>query len=767
MPRRHREHKSSAKESICGGFPHYRFHPRHKHSDTQTNAGYTQESTEKAEEPEKPAAAAGTTTVPVALKAQPATPAGRVVVLQCRGGSDKGIDGHRGDTIPICNSLIEKGWAAEPLFYSDAEHDGVKAKLQGVSGVIVRIISGTYEGVTQSKLDDMLRGVASSGVPCMSHPDVLLKMGAKDAVVKIKDLSCGMSDTFAYYDVASFKESFPKTVATGARVLRPNSGSQGKGIWVVKLKDEAEASSVTGATMLDLQEAFDNHKEEKTIDEFMTFCEQYFGAENGQLIDLRFMPRMLEGELRVNMIHTTPTEIVHKKTAEGGMSAPGAEYKQYKPDDPQFATLMDSFVNKDMPKIMDVLGLAGQPLPLIWTADFILGPKDDDGNDTYFVGEFNCSCVGITQQLHLTDKVADATMKICQDASEAAAAAAKASAPDGATETEAPADAPEGTPAEAPEAPPAEAAEATPAEATEAAPADAPEATPAEAAEAPPADATEAAPAEATEVAPAAAEEAPPAEAAGAAPVEAAEAAPAAAEEAPPAEPAEAAPAAAEEAPPAEATEAAPAAAEEAPPAEAAEAAPAAAEEAPPAEAAEAAPAAAEEAPPAEATEAAPADAPEAAPADATEAAPAEAADAAPADAPEGAPAEAAEAAPAEAAEAAPADAPEAAPAETAEAAPAEAAEAAPAEAQEAAPADAPDAAPAEAAEAAPAEAAEPATADAPADAPEAAPTEATEAAPADAPEATPAEAAEAAPADTPAAAEEAAPAEATEAAPA
>ena len=31
---------------------------------------------------------------------------------------------------------------------------------------------------------------------------------------------------------------------------------------------------VTGATVLDVQEAVDNHKEEKTLDEFMTFCEQ-------------------------------------------------------------------------------------------------------------------------------------------------------------------------------------------------------------------------------------------------------------------------------------------------------------------------------------------------------------------------------------------------------------------------------------------------------------------------------------------------------------
>ena len=85
----------------------------------------------------------------------------------------------------------------------------------------------------------------------------------------------------------------------------------------------------------------------------------------------------------------------------------------YQPDDPMFKKLMDDFVNKDLPQIMPCLGMEGMPIPLIWTSDFILGDKVD-GEDTYFVGEFNCSCVGITQQLHLKDQVADAVIKIVE-----------------------------------------------------------------------------------------------------------------------------------------------------------------------------------------------------------------------------------------------------------------------------------------------------------------------------------------------------------------
>lgn len=82
------------------------------------------------------------------LKAQPSSPRGRMVVLECRGGSDKGADGHRRDTIPICNALIERGYHAEPVFYSDAEYGSLLEKLRTVNGIIMRVNPGKYAGVT-------------------------------------------------------------------------------------------------------------------------------------------------------------------------------------------------------------------------------------------------------------------------------------------------------------------------------------------------------------------------------------------------------------------------------------------------------------------------------------------------------------------------------------------------------------------------------------------------------------------------------------------
>lgn len=50
-------------------------------------------------------------------------------------------------------------------------------------------------------MERFIREATDKGLVAMSHPDVMRKMGAKDALVKIRDLSCGMPDTYAYYDI--------------------------------------------------------------------------------------------------------------------------------------------------------------------------------------------------------------------------------------------------------------------------------------------------------------------------------------------------------------------------------------------------------------------------------------------------------------------------------------------------------------------------------------------------------------------------------------
>merc|ERR1739848_643529 len=127
-------------------------------------------------------------------------------------------------------------------------------------------------------------------------------------------------------------------------------------------------------------------------------------AAGGQLVDQRFCPRIVEGELRYNQIGDGLVGIIHKKPAEGGISAVGGTgsiYTYYGPDEPKFKTLTDNFLSKDLPFVMPALDLAAEPLPLWWTTDFILSSPEGTPTEEekWIVGEFNCSCVGISKCL--------------------------------------------------------------------------------------------------------------------------------------------------------------------------------------------------------------------------------------------------------------------------------------------------------------------------------------------------------------------------------
>merc|ERR1712203_1148189 len=116
-------------------------------------------------------------------------------------------------------------------------------------------------------------------------------------------------------------------------------------------------------------------------------------------VDQRLLPRISEGEVRNLMVGDECQMIIHKKP-EGGLSAVGGNsaYTYYEPDAPEYRSLLSN-LKADIPTMMKVLDLEGEPLPLLWTADYI--PKDaEDGTPgvtEYVVGEFNCPCVGVSK----------------------------------------------------------------------------------------------------------------------------------------------------------------------------------------------------------------------------------------------------------------------------------------------------------------------------------------------------------------------------------
>ncbi len=339
----------------------------------------------------------------------------KIVFFEAEGGSDKGADGHRRDTMPMVNALKAKGWQAEVIFYSDEKREQIVSYvIENFDGYVSRINPGNIPG-GEAAYFDMLRELSNAGLSGMPHPDVMINYGAKDALTKLTDTGLVPADTYAYYTFSEFKEKFPASLANGERVLKQNRGSTGEGIWRVSVADTRSfplGQPLPTDTQIKCTEAVDNHVEMRSLGEFMEFCEQYLKGENGMLVDMPFMPRITEGEIRILLVGETPIFVVHKKPVEAAdaFSATlfsGAKYRYDRPE--EWSALVNHFLD-NLPRITRKLG--NYPLPLIWTADFMLD-TDENGDDKYILGEMNCSCVGFTSHLDrgIQDIVADEIIK--------------------------------------------------------------------------------------------------------------------------------------------------------------------------------------------------------------------------------------------------------------------------------------------------------------------------------------------------------------------
>ena len=346
------------------------------------------------------------------------------------GGSDKSSNGHRYDSMCIVNGMINSGLSCQLIHYTHEEHDKFFELCKSFDFVIVQCNPGQIkaDGGDQQKFDDGMRGLRKMGKEIWPSPDVMEKMGAKDALCKVATMNIGLEDTLAYYSPEEFSVGFKKTMAFQPRVIKQNRGSSGEGIWIIKLKAENYCANYGDRSCEDdeklvLMEANDNHEEEHTVAEFIEFCVsgrtdksgewtskgvgKYLegGKEaGGQLVDQRFCPRIVEGELRYNLIGDSLIGVIHKKPKEGGISAVGGTgsiYTFYGPEEPLFKSLTENFLKTDLPHVMPALDLAAEPIPLWWTTDFILASPvgTPTEQEKWIVGEFNCSCVGISRCL--------------------------------------------------------------------------------------------------------------------------------------------------------------------------------------------------------------------------------------------------------------------------------------------------------------------------------------------------------------------------------
>jgi hypothetical protein len=297
----------------------------------------------------------------------------------------------------IFSELRALGIDAEPAVYCEEMHDEVQAQLMQVDGALVWV--NPIEGDrTREKLDALLRDVAATGRFVSAHPDVILKMGVKEVLHRTRNLGWG-TETRLYRGAEEFRHGLLAHLrSAGPRVIKQNRGNAGQGVWKVEWLDQP-AGAAPVITVLEARRG--SMPETLPLEDFISRCETYFGW-GGCIIDQPFQPRLSDGMIRCYMGIDKVVGFGHQKIKAlippppEGSDAPAAQpgpRNMFGPDAAQFHALRTKMEAEWTPQMMKILGLETGSLPIIWDADFLYGPRNAAGEDTYVLCEINVSCV--------------------------------------------------------------------------------------------------------------------------------------------------------------------------------------------------------------------------------------------------------------------------------------------------------------------------------------------------------------------------------------
>jgi hypothetical protein len=294
--------------------------------------------------------------------------------------------------VRVFEGLAASGIEARPVVYDETIADAVRDELLAVDGVLVWV-DPIHQGKTRAALDPLLREIAAQGPWVSAHPDVILKMGVKEVLYRTRHLGWG-ADTHRYDSVDALRAEFPLRLrSVGPRVLKQNRGNAGQGVWKV----EALPGSASMVRVLHAQRG--SRPEEMPLDIFIARCEPYFGC-GGCIIDQAFQRRLSEWMIRCYMCGSKVAGFGHQLIKalippppdgpDSPEAQPGPRIMQG-PETPPFQALRRSMEDEWTPQLMETLGIDETSLPVIWDADFLYGPRDAAGADTYVLCEINAS----------------------------------------------------------------------------------------------------------------------------------------------------------------------------------------------------------------------------------------------------------------------------------------------------------------------------------------------------------------------------------------
>ncbi|KAK3246049.1 hypothetical protein CYMTET_44403 [Cymbomonas tetramitiformis] len=121
----------------------------------------------------------------------------RVVIFECAGGNDKGPEGFRKATLPVADSLDDRGWSPEIIFYTHAKKEAIFQHVSGIADLYIDRVNPDFIE-DKATFDDMLRRLLQHGVVAFNPPSEL-SSGARKLTSKKKSLSYAVDETSMKY----------------------------------------------------------------------------------------------------------------------------------------------------------------------------------------------------------------------------------------------------------------------------------------------------------------------------------------------------------------------------------------------------------------------------------------------------------------------------------------------------------------------------------------------------------------------------------------
>ena len=301
----------------------------------------------------------------------------------------------------IFKAMADSGILVEPAVYHDQFAEEVRRQLLQVDAVLVWM-NPIQDGRDRSVLDPILREISESGIFVSSHPDIILKLGTKEVLYRTRDMEWG-SDTHLYRTIEQLKLELPPRLAQGqTRVLKQYRGNGGQGVWKLEIASAVDIGDQPSRMPVKVLQAKRGSIEETMpLDEFFERCESYFIGD-GRMIDQVYQSRLAEGMVRCYLVQDQVVGFGHQAVNALLSAPPGVPVSQapqpgprlyHPPDMPQFQYLKRKVEQDWVPEMQRRLDIALERLPILWDCDFLFGPKNALGEDTYVLCEINASSI--------------------------------------------------------------------------------------------------------------------------------------------------------------------------------------------------------------------------------------------------------------------------------------------------------------------------------------------------------------------------------------